>query len=250
MARTLQVIGIEGLPEIQPGNDLVGLLLHAVADMGLTLQSRDVLVLAQKVVSKAEGRVVDLGQVEPSAFALTLASTTGKDARLVEVILRQTKRIVRMDRGVLITETHHGFVCANAGVDQSNVPVQQVSLLPADPDASAARLRRQLQERAGVDLAVIISDTFGRPWREGLTGVAIGVAGLNPLMDYRGKQDHHGHTLQATVIAIADELASAASLVFGKTRQIPAALIRGVDYLMEDGSAKQLIRQADKDLFR
>jgi coenzyme F420-0:L-glutamate ligase/coenzyme F420-1:gamma-L-glutamate ligase len=250
MASTLQVIGIEGLPEIQPGDDLVGLLLQAVADMGLTLQSRDVLVMAQKIVSKSEGRLVDLHHVEPSAFALTIASETGKDARLVEVILRETKRIVRMDHGVLITETHHGFVCANAGVDQSNVPGQWVSLLPVDPDASAARLRQQLKERADVDLAVIISDTFGRPWREGLTEVAVGVAGLNPLVDYRGMQDRHGYTLHATVIAIADELAGAASLVFGKTQGVPAALIRGFEYAIEDGSAKMLIRRADKDLFR
>jgi coenzyme F420-0:L-glutamate ligase/coenzyme F420-1:gamma-L-glutamate ligase len=250
MGSSVQVIGIEGLPEIQPGDDLVKLLLQSAEAMALKFQNQDVLVITQKIVSKAEGRLVDLNRVEPSAFALTMASQMGKDARLVEVILRETRRIVRMDHGILIAETHHGFVCANAGVDQSNVASGWVSLLPVDPDASAAGIRQQLKERAGVDLAVIISDTFGRPWREGLTEVALGVAGLNPLIDYRGTKDRSGYSLRATVIAIADELASAASLVSGKTRGIPAALIRGFQHPSEDGSAKMLIRRADKDLFR
>ncbi|MBI3952264.1 MAG: coenzyme F420-0:L-glutamate ligase [Acidobacteria bacterium] len=250
MGSAVQIIGIEGLPEVQPGDDLVGLLLQAVADTGGKFQNHDVLAIAQKIVSKAEGRLIDLGRVEPSAFALTIASQMGKDARLVEVILRETKRIVRMDHGVLITETHHGFVCANAGVDQSNVAGERVSLLPLDPDVSAAGIRQQFKERAGIDLAVIISDTFGRPWREGLAEVALGVAGLNPLVDYRGMTDRHGYSLCATVIAVADELAGAASLVFGKADGIPAALIRGLQYVPEDGSAKALIRRAEKDLFR
>lgn len=250
MGSSVQIMGIEGLPEVQPGDDLVGLLLQAMSAMALRLQNHDILVITQKIVSKAEGRLVNLTHVEPSAFALTLASQMGKDARLMEVILRETKRIVRMDHGVLIAETHHGFVCANAGVDQSNVGGDWVSLLPVDPDASAAGIRQQLKEQANVDLAVIISDTFGRPWREGLTEVAVGVAGLNPLIDYRGRKDRHGFSLRATTIAIADEVACAASLVSGKTKGIPAVLIRGFEFTFEDGSAKMLIRRADKDLFR
>jgi coenzyme F420-0:L-glutamate ligase/coenzyme F420-1:gamma-L-glutamate ligase len=250
MAEPLQVIGIEGLPEIQPGDDLVALLLKAMAATAIQPRSSDVLVITQKIVSKAEGRLVNLNEVVPSPFALTIASQTGKDARFVEVVLREAKRIVKMDRNVLIVETHHGLVCANAGVDQSNVPGDRVSLLPVDPDASAARLRRQLNERAGIDVAVIISDTFGRPWREGLTDVAVGVAGLNPLTDYRGVKDRHGAPLQMTVIALADELAGAAGLVCGKVDGIPAALIRGLRFAVEDGSAQMLIRRAAMDLFR
>jgi coenzyme F420-0:L-glutamate ligase/coenzyme F420-1:gamma-L-glutamate ligase len=250
MGSSVQVIGIEGLPEIQPGDDLAGRLLQALAAMALSPQDHDVLVITQKIVSKAEGRLVNLNQVEPSAFATAIARQMGKDARLVEVILRETKRIVRMDRDILIAETHHGFICANAGVDQSNVPGQWVSLLPVDPDASATGMRQQFKERANIDLAVIISDTFGRPWREGLTEVAVGVAGLNPLADYRGMKDNYGYPLRATTMAIADELAGAASLVSGKTKGVPAALIRGVEYAPDAGSARMLIRRADKDLFR
>jgi coenzyme F420-0:L-glutamate ligase / coenzyme F420-1:gamma-L-glutamate ligase len=250
MEGTVQVIGIEGLPDVQPRDDLAELLVAAAGASTLTFRNHDVLVIAQKIVSKAEGRLVHLNEVTPSAFALTIASQTGKDPRLAEVILRETKRIVRMDRSILIVETHHGFVCANAGVDQSNVTSGWVSLLPLDPDASAALIRQRLKERAGVELAVIISDTFGRPWREGLTEVALGAAGMDPMVDYRGVKDRYGYALRATMIAIADELASAAGLVCGKTRGIPAALIRGARYAVADGSAKILIRPSDRDLFR
>jgi coenzyme F420-0:L-glutamate ligase/coenzyme F420-1:gamma-L-glutamate ligase len=250
MGDRIQVIGIEGFPEVQPGDDLVGLLLQAMTASVLKLQDSDILVITQKIVSKAEGRLVALNEIAPSAFALTIAAQTGKDPRFVEVILRETKRIVRMDREVLIVETHHGFVCANAGVDHSNVGGDRVSMLPANPDASADQIRKEIKKRTDSDVAVIISDTFGRPWREGLTEVALGVAGLHPLIDYRGTKDPHGFTLRGTIVAIADELACAAGLVCGKTEGIPVALIRGFRYAAGEGSGKMLIRSAEKDLFR
>ncbi|MCS6803613.1 MAG: coenzyme F420-0:L-glutamate ligase [Acidobacteriota bacterium] len=250
MESTIQIIGIEGLPEIRPGDDVAEQVLRAAAQAGLTFQQGDVLVIAQKIISKAEGRLVSLNDIEPSEFARAIATTMNKDARIVEIVLRESKRIVRMDRNVMIVETHHGFVCANAGVDQSNVAGGWVSLLPRDPDGSAARIRQQLAQAVGIDLAVIISDTFGRPWRQGLVEVAIGVAGLHPLMDYRGLQDSYGYILQASVVAIADELAAAAGLVFGKTNGIPAAVIRGYRFTPALGSAKTLLRPADRDLFR
>lgn len=250
MESTIQIIGIEGLPEIRPGDDVAEQVLRAAAQAGLTFQQGDVLVIAQKIISKAEGRLVSLNDIEPSEFARAIATTMNKDARIVEIVLRESKRIVRMDRNVMIVETHHGFVCANAGVDQSNVAGGWVSLLPRDPDGSAARIRQQLAQAVGIDLAVIISDTFGRPWRQGLVEVAIGVAGLHPLMDYRGLQDSYGYILQASVVAVADELAAAAGLVFGKTNGIPAAVIRGYRFTPALGSAKTLLRPADRDLFR
>jgi coenzyme F420-0:L-glutamate ligase/coenzyme F420-1:gamma-L-glutamate ligase len=250
MARALQVIGIEGMPEVRPGDDLVALLLDALSAQGLALQQGDILVLTQKVVSKAEGRVVALAEVEPSAFAHTVARAMGKDPRLIEVILRQARRIVRMDRQVLLVETPQGLVCANAGVDRSNVGEGRAVLLPQDPDASARAIRREIKRRAGVDVAVLITDTFGRPWREGLTEVAIGVAGLAPLKDYRGQRDRFGVPLQATVVAVADELACAAGLVMEKLAGIPAALIRGYAYEPQEGAASALVRPAERDLFR
>lgn len=250
MGRAIQIVGIEGLPEIRAGDDVAGHILRAVERTGLMFQHGDVLVIAQKIISKAEGQLVCLSDIEPSVFARALAATMSKDARLVEVVLRESKRIVRMDRNVMIVETHHGFVCANAGVDQSNVAGGWVSLLPRDPDGSAAHIRERLTQAVGVDLAVIISDTFGRPWRQGLVEVAIGVAGLQPLIDYRGMQDPYGYTLQASVVAVADELAAAAGLVFGKTSGIPAAVIHGYQFAPAGGSAKTLLRPADRDLFR
>jgi coenzyme F420-0:L-glutamate ligase/coenzyme F420-1:gamma-L-glutamate ligase len=250
MARAIQVIGIEGLPEVRPGDDLVALVLQALAAEGLALQDGDILVLTQKVVSKAEGRMVALADVEPSAFARTIARQMGRDPRFVEVVLRQARRIVRMDRHVLVVETPQGFVCANAGVDRSNVGEGRVVLLPADPDASARAIRREIKRRAGVEVAVLITDTFGRPWREGLTEVAIGVAGLAPLKDYRGQQDRFGVPLQATVVAVADELACAAGLVMEKLAGVPAAIIRGYAYEPQEGAASALVRPPERDLFR
>ncbi len=246
-----RVIGITGLPEITPGSDLVELAIEAAGNQGLQLSNRDVLVFTQKIVSKAEGRLVRLSDVQPSALAEVFARDGARDPRAVEVVLREARRVVKMDRGILITETHHGLVCAQAGVDASNVPdPETVALLPADPDRSAAQLRSAIRERTGADVAIIISDTFGRPWREGLTNVAIGVNGIAPLLDYRGKQDPHGRPLTATLIAVADELSSAAELVMGKLDRIPVALIRGYSYQLDGGKGADMVRPADKDLFR
>jgi coenzyme F420-0:L-glutamate ligase/coenzyme F420-1:gamma-L-glutamate ligase len=246
----LDVIGIRGLPELRPGDDLGALLVPAALAQGTPLTTGDVVVVSQKVVSKAEGRLVRLDDVAPSPFALEVAHTLKKDPRLVELILRESRRIVRMDRGILITETHQGQVCANAGVDQSNVGVGWASLLPKDPDASARALVDRVRALAGVDVAVIVADTFGRPWREALQNVAIGVAGLRPLRSYLGVPDAHGYTLQATILAVADELASAAELVMRKLDRIPVAIVRGYPYTPGAGSARELLRNPSQDLFR
>lgn len=251
MNREIRIIGVRGIPEIVPGGDLVSLLLEACRRQRLRLQNGDIVVFTQKVVSKSEGRLVCLDEVHPSALAEGFAREARKDPHTVEVVLAESRRVVKMDRGVLITETHHGLVCAQAGVDASNVPdPRMVALLPADPDRSARRLRRDLRKTAGVDVAVIISDTFGRPWREGLTNVAIGIDGMAPLVDYRGQRDPHGRMLTATVIAAADELAAAAELVMGKLDRVPVALIRGYRYRRARGKGEDLVRPAERDLFR
>ena len=246
----IRILPLPSLPEVAPGDDLAALIVAALKSSGLQPEAGDIFVITQKIVSKAEGQLVRLETVEPSAQAREWAQTYGKDARVIEVILRQAKRIVRKERGVLIVETQHGFVCANAGVDASNVPEGVVTLLPEDPDGSARRLREQLEKTFGVQLAVIISDTFGRPWREGVANVALGVAGLEPLLDYRGQPDTHGHTLQMTVVAVADELAAAAELVMGKTNRVPVALIRGYKYNPAAGSGRHMLRRPEEDLFR
>ncbi len=251
MAPEVRIIGIQGMPEVKPGDDLARLILEAARRQGIALENGDILVVTQKVVSKAEGQVVHLAGVEPSELARRLAQESGKDPRQVEVVLRESYRIVRMDRGLIISQTRHGFNCANAGVDASNLPDREtLCLLPRDPDASAQRIRSAVKAATGADVAVIISDTFGRPWRVGLTNVAIGVAGINPLKDYRGIQDPYGHMLHATVIAVADELASAAELVTGKISQVPVALIRGYPYEPEGPGASALVRPPEQDLFR
>lgn len=251
MAAELRIIPVRGIGEVRPGDDLAALILAALERHDQPLADGDVLVVTQKIVSKAEGRIVDPAQIEPSAFAQAIAAQGAKDAAYYEVVLRESRRIVKMDRGVLIVETRHGLICANAGVDESNVAGGHVvTLLPLDPDGSAAALRAALRERAGVDVAVIISDTFGRPWREGQINVAIGVAGMAPLADYAGQQDGYGYTLRASVIAVADELASAAELVMGKIDAVPAAIVRGYAYTPAAGSARALIRVPEKDLFR
>jgi len=250
LAKKLEIWAIEGLPEISPGDSLTELLCRALDHTGLAVASGDVLVVAQKIVSKAEGRLVELNTITPSAYACSVAQTYGKDPRQVEVVLRESRRIVRMDAGVIVVETNHGLVCANAGVDASNVPDGWVALLPVDPDASASRLRDDIAHRTGKQVAVLITDTFGRPWREGLTNVAIGVAGLSPLLDYRGQKDESGHVLSATVIATADELAAAAELVMGKTARRPAAIIRHFPWVSREGKASELVRPREKDLFR
>lgn len=252
MAASYQVIALGSLPELRPGDDLPGLVCDAVGVEAGGLQEGDVVVVTQKVVSKAEGRLVDLRTVQPSAFAQALARELGKDPALVEVVLGETRRIVRMDRGVFIVETHGGFICANAGVDRSNVPEEHlVTLLPADPDASAARLHAALAARwPGVTCGVVITDSFGRPWREGITEVAIGVAGLQPVVSLRGLRDPYGYLLTATDVAVADELASAAGLVMGKLDRVPAAVVRGAPVRFGTGSGKGLLRPAERDLFR
>ncbi|NJO83329.1 MAG: coenzyme F420-0:L-glutamate ligase [Blastochloris sp.] len=251
MADAVTIIPVRGIGEIVPGDDLATVILTALEQQALALVDGDVLVVTQKIVSKAEGRIVDPETVEPSHMARMVAAQGHKDANYYEIVLRESRRIVRMDRGVLITETHHGLICANSGVDESNVDGgRSVTLLPVDSDASAAALRAALREQCGVTTAVIISDTFGRPWREGQVNVAIGVAGMAPLADYAEQPDAYGYMMKASMIAAADELASAAELVMGKIDAVPVAIIRGYTYAPAEGSARQLIRAPEKDLFR
>ncbi len=248
----LEIIGLPKLPEVRPGDDLVGMIGDAIDEAGIGLREDDVLVVTQKIVSKAEGQLVDLRSIEPSPFARDFAEQWSKDPRQVEVVLRESKRIVRMDRGVLISETRHGFVCANAGVDASNVEAETVCLLPADPDRSAQQIRNGLGERFGVSPGVIVSDSFGRPWRVGIVNVAIGVAGLAALIDYRGQYDDAGYELHVTVIAVADELACAAELVSNKLDRRPVTLIRGYQppLSMPHGSGQDLLLDPGRDMFR
>jgi len=239
----ISISPVEGLPEIREGDDLAALIAERVQ-----LEDGDVLVVAQKVVSKAEGRVIELAGVEPSERARELAAD--QDPRQLEVVLRESARIVRTRPPLVIAETSHGFVCASAGVDASNAPAPEtVVLLPEDPDASAARLRERLRDLAGADVGVIVSDSFGRAWRQGTTDVAIGLAGVRPLLDLKGVRDAAGYELHATVIAVADELAGAAELAMGKTDGVPAVVIRGVDARGE-GSARELVMPPERDLFR
>ena len=249
---SVTLIPIEGMPEVATGDDVGALIVEAVAAQRTPLQDADVLVVTQKVVSKAEGRVVDLRTVTPSALAAGFARRWDKDARVVEVALAEAVRVVRMENGVLITETRHGFVCANSGVDGSNVGSASgeiVTLLPEDPDASARRIRDRVRA-AGAEVAVILSDTFGRAWREGAANVAIGVAGIEPLWDYRGRTDTDGRELHSTVIAVADELAAAAELVTNKLDRVPAAIVRGYAYTPGETGIAPMIRERAKDLFR
>jgi coenzyme F420-0:L-glutamate ligase / coenzyme F420-1:gamma-L-glutamate ligase len=242
----LEIVALSTLPEVRRDDDLALLIRQAAAREGQTIDRSVVLAVAQKIVSKAEGAVVDLREIRPSALARSWAAEWGKDERLIELILAQSRRIVKMDRGVLIAETLTGLVCANAGVDESNVEGGHfATVLPRDPDASAQRLRASLE--CG---AVIITDTFGRPWREGLVDVAIGVAGLDPLDDHRGRTDRHGRKLASTIIAVADQLAAAAGLVMPKAAGCPVALIRGFKWEPAEGSARLLLRKPERDLFR
>jgi len=250
MALELRIIGVAGLPEVRPEGDLAALIVTAVAQQGTGLELGDVVVVTQKVVSKAEGRLVALAEVKPSAEAERLSQETGKDPHLAELILREGVRIVRQREGVVITETRRGFVCANAGIDASNVGEGMVSLLPEDPDRSAAAIRAGIIQRIGVEVAVIISDTFGRPWREGHTNVAVGVAGMSPFMDYVGQRDPHGYELRVSTLAVADELAGAAELVMGKLSRVPVAIIRGYNYPRGCGTAREMVRPPERDLFR
>jgi coenzyme F420-0:L-glutamate ligase/coenzyme F420-1:gamma-L-glutamate ligase len=243
----IRVIPLPGVPEVGEGDDLGGLLAAAAERMG-GLVDGDVLVVAQKVVSKAEGRVVRLHEVDASERARALAGEG--DPRRLEVILRESVRVVRSRPPLVIAETRHGFVCASAGVDSSNTPeAGTVVLLPVDPDASAQRLRTRLEELTGVAVGVLVTDSFGRAWRQGTTDVAIGIAGVRPILDLRGERDPTGYELHATQIALADEIAGAAELVMGKTARVPAAIVRGLDVAGE-GSAQDLVMPPDRDLFR
>jgi coenzyme F420-0:L-glutamate ligase/coenzyme F420-1:gamma-L-glutamate ligase len=255
VADRLEAVAIGGLGEIQAGDDLPALIADALASANgvLPIRDDDVLVVTQKIVSKAEGAIVDLTTIEPRAEAVDYARRFDRDPRQVEVVLREARRIVRMENGLIITETHHGFVCANGGIDASNVGPRSgdvVTLLPRDADASADRIRAALRERLGHDLPVIVSDSFGRPWRFGITDVAIGVSGLLPLDDLRGTPDADGRVMHSTVRAVADEIASAGELVLGKTTARPLALVRGASFQRGDGRIADLIMPPEMDLFR
>lgn len=251
MTAELRIIGIDGIGEVRPGDDLPAVILRGLRASRVELAAGDILVVTHKIVSKAEGRVVDLRTVEPSPFARQWAARWNKDPRQVEVVLRESARIVRMDRGIIIAQTTHGFVCANAGVDASNVGnAESVLLLPVDPDASARRLHESLRESLDLHLPVIITDSWGRPWREGVSNVAIGVAGMQPLADYRGRHDPYGYLMSASVMNVADEIGGAAELAMGKVDQRPVAIVRGYPYERGDGSGRQLVMPPERDMFR
>ncbi|HEY7464027.1 MAG TPA: coenzyme F420-0:L-glutamate ligase [Candidatus Limnocylindria bacterium] len=249
----ISLIPVPSIPEVRPGDDLAGLIAGGLAAGGIGLSDADVVVVTQKVVSKAEGRVVDLATIEPRPRALEWAERWGKDARQVELVLRESAEVVRWaDGGLIISRTHHGFVCANAGVDLSNTGAEQLAtLLPEDPDASARGLRERLGTLTGAHPALVISDSFGRPWRNGIVNVAVGAAGLEVLEDLRGTPDAQGREMLATVIAVADELASAADLAGGKVSQLPVVLVRGYAFgRVGDGAgAHQLVMPRERDLF-
>lgn len=253
----MQIHPLKGIPLIQPSDDLAAILVKSLRDSALAPSSGDVLVVTQKIVSKAEGRLVRLSEVVPTPRAQELAKRLDKDPRKVEVILRESRTVLRAERsaktgqGILICETRHGLVCANAGVDESNLSAPDtVLLLPLDPDASAAKLRDRLCRDLGVDLGVVITDSFGRPWRLGIVNVAIGVAGCPALVDYKGRKDYSGKELQVTEIAVADEIAAVAGLVMGKLQTVPAALIQGFESQGKPGRAVDLQRPESEDLFR
>jgi coenzyme F420-0:L-glutamate ligase/coenzyme F420-1:gamma-L-glutamate ligase len=246
------IIGLPGIPEVHAGDDLPAQIIAAARQHNIAIEEGDVLVVTQKIVSKAEGRIVDLDTITPSPFAEAYAAEWEKDPRQVEVVLQESKSIVRQGHGVMICETKHGFICANAAVDASNVEkTGTVCLLPVDPDASCRRIRDAIRTQLGVTTAVIMSDTFGRPFREGHTNVAIGIAGISTVVDYAGQFDPAGYEIRVTQMAVVDELAGAAELVHGKLARVPVAIIRGVDYTpSEDASISMILRAAEKDMFR
>ena len=249
--KRLELIGVEGIGEIRAGDSVGRLICETCSRQGIQLADHDVLVVAQKIISKAEGRLVRLDGVNPSARARELARELDKEPELVEVILSESRKVIRTGGRALIVETHQGFVCANAGVDQSNVGLRQVALLPQDPDKSAREIRREITSNTGKKPAVIISDSFGRAWRLGTVDVAIGIAGMSPIKDERGLDDRYGYRLKAAVAAIADEFAAAAELVMGKRDGVPVVVVRGYDIeTREDGSVRELLRPQAEDLFR
>jgi coenzyme F420-0:L-glutamate ligase/coenzyme F420-1:gamma-L-glutamate ligase len=247
----LRLIPIPVKDEIRPGDSLSEKLLESLRKRRLRFQSGDILVVKHKIISKSEGLLVDLATIQPSAESIAWAKQYNLDARVIELAERESRAVIRRKNGVLITETHHGFLCANSGVDVSNVNGgEHALLLPDDPDRSAATLRRELKKRIGLAIPVIITDSFGRPWREGLTEFAIGIAGMKPLHDERGRRDPHGYRLRTSVEAVADELACAAGLVCGKLNRSPACIVRGFRYEPGPGRAGELLRPAGTDLFR
>src|SRR2546425_9488621 len=248
----LTIFPVTRIPDVKKGDDLGKMIVSRIEDQGDEFEEGDIAVISQKIVSKAEGRILPLSKITPSEFAETIANETGKDPRQVEAVLRESKKIIRMRAGHLITETSQGFICANAGVDQSNVGTKRdsVTLLPRDSDVSADRIRKTIHHTTGKDVPVIITDTFGRAWRMGQVNFAIGVSGMKPIHDYRGTRDMYRHTLHVTEIAIADELASAGELVMNKADKIPAALVRGYKIKRGKGTGKDLLRPEEMDLFR
>jgi len=250
-AAAITVLPVFGVGEIEANTDLAGVLQEALLEQGTPLRDGDILVVTQKIVSKAEGCLVNLEDVQPSPLATQWATLWNKDARVVELVLRHSRRIVRMDRGIIISETFHGLVCANAGIDLSNVGGDRATLLPPDPDASAERLRSALSAaNGGAHIGIVITDTHGRAWREGQINLAIGVAGVEAVRHFEGQLDPTGYELRVTQLATADELASAAELVMGKVDRVPAALVRGLARALGEGSAKELVRPAANDMFR
>ena len=255
-ASEVRVIGIDGVPEVRPGADVAALIADAILASGVGLEPDDIIVVTHKIVSKAEGKIVDLAGIEPSPLAIRIAAHDDKDPRKIEVVLREAVRVVRMTGSLIIAETRHGFICANAGVDASNAAAESVVLLPDDPDASAARIRAALASRFGFDLdqtpGIVISDSFGRPWRKGIVNIAVGVSGMAPLVDYRGLRDSAGYELSASVLAVADEIASAAELVMHKLAARPVAIVRGYEPPLsgEPGTGRDLVLGPERDLFR
>ena len=250
---SIEIFGITGIPEIQPGDRLGQTIVEASVAQGTSLAPGDILVVTQKIVSKAEGRLLKLSTVEPSDFAVNFAKAADRDPRLIELVLQESKSIVRMDpdRGVIISETHHGFVCANAGIDQSNIPGDDVvCLLPVDSDESARRISEDVYSASGARTPVIISDTFGRAWRDGHVNFAVGVAGMDPMMDYRGLPDAQGREMHVTTIAVADEIAAAAELVQFKAIGVPVSVVRGYPFQEFEGNSSQLVRERARDMFR
>jgi coenzyme F420-0:L-glutamate ligase / coenzyme F420-1:gamma-L-glutamate ligase len=248
--KRVELIGVREIGEVRPGDSVAKLICAACSRHGVALSNNDVVVVAHKIVSKAEGQIVRLDDIRPSRRAIELANQVGKEPALVEVILRESRAIVKIGPRAMIVETHHGYICANAGVDQSNVGERQVALLPKDPDGSARRIRDHIQQQTGASPGVIISDSFGRAWRVGTVDVAVGIAGIKAVKDERGLSDRYGYQLKAAVAAIADEIAAAAELVMGKRDGVPIVIVRGCEIEQEEGSVKDLLRPKAEDLFR
>jgi coenzyme F420-0:L-glutamate ligase/coenzyme F420-1:gamma-L-glutamate ligase len=251
MKSHLEIFPVPGIPEIKRGDNLAEIIFESAMKNKITLEDGDILVIAQKIVSKAEGCVHKKNSVKVSGFAEKMSKYTGHDPAYMELVLQQSKRVVRMANGLVIAQTHHGFVMANSGVDSSNSGGKnRIVTLPQDPDNSAVQIKKSLETCTGKKLAVIISDTFGRPWRNGQVNMAVGIAGLKPIVDYRGMKDNNGRTMKATEIAVADELSSAAELVSGKTKKLPVAIIRNYKFDPDFGTAKELVRDEASDIFK